>query len=138
MSNKFIKPTVGRVVLYHPALGMEQPFAATVSYVHSDRMVNIGYLDADGVHHSATSVPLMQPGDSASVGYFPHCHWMEYQIDQAAKTEQLQERVDTLTSGETSGPASGAVGDTDQAGDIGADPVAAVESTEEANSTVAE
>lgn len=60
-------PTVGRVVLYRPVLGMEQPFAATVSYVHSDRMINIGYLDADGVQHNATSVALVQPGDDMSV-----------------------------------------------------------------------
>ena len=61
----------------------DQPFAATVAYVHSDRMVNLSYFDHDGLGWSQTSVPLVQEGDEKPVGMY--CEWMPYQLGQAKK-----------------------------------------------------
>lgn len=93
-----IKPTVGRVVLYWPTglIGKEsgsQPYKADVAYVHSDRLINIGYLDHNGVAGSRTSVKLVQPGDEI-VDVDGFCEWMPYQVGQAAKTEELQKKID--------------------------------------------
>ena len=96
-----IKPTVGRVVLYHPpsnaAEGGFSPAptcAAIVAYVHSDRMLNLGVFDANGVVHSRTSVPLIQEGEAVpDVGNY--CEWMPYQKGQAAKTEALEKAIES-------------------------------------------
>jgi len=88
-----IKPTVGRVVLYVPLVshcdevysiveGREH--AAQIAFVHSDRMVNIGVIDANGKHFNKTSVPLVQPEDPTPANT-DYCKWMDYQIGQAAK-----------------------------------------------------
>jgi len=96
-----IKPTVGRVVWYwpnehdHKALGAfayegsDQPFAATVSFVHSDRMVNLSVVDHNGAQYERRSVTLLQDGDTVNskAGY---AEWMPYQKGQAAKTEALE------------------------------------------------
>jgi hypothetical protein len=60
-----------------------QPLAATVAFVHSDRLINIGYLDANGIMNSATSVALAQEGDEWPTG--PFCMWMPFQIGQAKR-----------------------------------------------------
>jgi hypothetical protein len=87
-----IKPSIGRVVLFTPAHSefagyVDQPFAAMVAYVWNDRMINIGYLDKNGVHANATSVPLLQDDDAEPEGGF-YCQWMPYQIGQASMTEK--------------------------------------------------
>lgn len=88
-----IKPTVGRVVLYVPLVSRcdevysiveGREHAAQIAFVYSDRMVNIGVIDANGKHFSKTSVPLVQPGDPTPVNT-DYCKWMDYQIGQAAK-----------------------------------------------------
>jgi hypothetical protein len=92
-----IKPSVGRVVLYYPHGKTDketgsQPYAASVAYVHSDRLINIGYINHNGEHGHETSVALLQPGDpTPDVGRF--CEWMPYQIGQAAKSEELQAKL---------------------------------------------
>ena len=90
-----IKPTVGRVVWFYPGVHLshiarvgDQPFAATVAAVWSDTCVNIGFLDANGHHHNATSVPLIQDDMPRPDSHF--CEWMPYQKGQAAKTEALE------------------------------------------------
>jgi hypothetical protein len=87
-----IKPTTGRVVWYQPneydakMLGnSDQPLAAMVAYVHSDHLVNLMVIDANGVTHSRTSVALVQEGESPVVGA-SFCEWMPYQIGQAKKS----------------------------------------------------
>lgn len=93
-----IKPTVGRVVLFWPQGRADrdaggQPCAATVAYVHSDRMVNLGYVNHNGDAAGATSVKLLQPGDPIpDVDRF--CEWMPYQVGQAQKAEELQRKLD--------------------------------------------
>lgn len=86
-----IKPTVGRVVWYRPGEhdGMpqghdKQPLAAIVTYVHSDRLVNLAIFDANGNRHRKTSVTLLQDGEAQNA---PYAEWMPYQKGQAAKTE---------------------------------------------------
>lgn len=77
-----IKPTVGRVVLYHPAFEPdsgtnEKTFAAIVCYVWSDTLVNLAVFDENGVSFSQTSVPLFQgEGERPAQSY---CEWMAYQ-----------------------------------------------------------
>lgn len=82
----FIRPSIGRAVWFYPHGRMpdgsgQQPLAATVAYVHGDRLVNLGYIDAGGMHHSAGSVPLVQEGEEEPAG--PFCCWMPFQIGQA-------------------------------------------------------
>ena len=83
-----ISPTIGRVVWYWPTAEQTgQPWAALVTYVHSDRMINVGGWDANGNPVRATSIALLQDDDEPKG---PHCQWMPYQKGQAAKTEALE------------------------------------------------
>lgn len=80
-----ITPTIGRVVWYWPqAEETGQPFAMLVTYVHSDRLVNLGGFDPNGAPIARTSVQLLQDVDKPIGG---HCCWMPYQKGQAAKHE---------------------------------------------------
>lgn len=97
-----IAPTIGRVVWFHPSEstgeasfalhGNDQPYAAIVAHVHSDRLVNLTVFDANGVPHSRTSVELVQDGD-AIPGHGYYCEWMPYQKGQAAKTKAAEEGI---------------------------------------------
>lgn len=76
-----IKPTVGRIVWYYPSGNKpetHQPLAAQIAHVWSDTCINIGYLDANGVAHSATSVLLYQE-DEMPMPATNYCCWMPYQ-----------------------------------------------------------
>lgn len=79
-----IKPTVGRSLLYfNPKIGT-RPCTAQIAYVHHDALLNVGYLDYDGSHHSDTHVPLVQDGEPQPKEAY--CTWMPYQ-NQVAKGE---------------------------------------------------
>lgn len=88
-----IKPTVGRVVLFHPSGKPNVTVPAIVCFVHSDKMVNLAAFDENGDKIAGTtSVSLIQDGDTPpSNGYW--CEWMEYQKGQAAKTEELEKKL---------------------------------------------
>lgn len=93
-----IIPTVGRVVWYYSNnvdVLQPQPFAATVAYVHSDRMVNLSVIDANGYQFPVQSVPLVQDGEERPQGMY--CTWMPYQIGQAAKTAEMAAKVESRT-----------------------------------------
>lgn len=81
-----ISPTVGRVVWFWraaPQLLSVQPEAALVTYVHSDRCVNLVCFDHNGTPFPQTSVALVQDGDPVpEAGY---ASWMPYQIGQAKR-----------------------------------------------------
>ena len=82
---RIIPPTVGRVVWFNAMKtgafpGSDGTRAAVVAHVHSDRMVNLCVIDANGATRSETSVPLVQPGDP--VPETAHATWMPYQIGQ--------------------------------------------------------
>ena len=87
-----IQPSVGRVVWFWPTKPspVEQPYAALVTYVHSDRMINVGGFNHNGEVFAMTSVQLLQD-DDIPVG--PCCSWMPYQKGQAAKTEALEQKL---------------------------------------------
>jgi hypothetical protein len=92
-----IEPTVGRVVWYYPEGADrgphpgEQPLSAQIAHVNEDGTVNLGVLDSLGVHFSKQNVVLIQDGDERPDGCF--AEWMPYQKGQAAKTEQLEDKL---------------------------------------------
>lgn len=91
-----IKPTVGRVVWFHPNNVSPtndgiQPLAALVAYVWGDTLVNIAGFDSNGLPFARTSVILVQDDSPVPLtGGAPWCEWMPYQKGQAAKTEALE------------------------------------------------
>jgi len=88
-----IKPTIGRVVWFHPAgsTEQEQPFTALICHVWSDTCVNLAIFDYNGIPSNQTSVFLYQgEGEKPSSQY---AEWMPYQQGQAAKTEQLEKQL---------------------------------------------
>lgn len=103
-----IKPTVGRVVWFHPGQGdvagdkfpqryaetaqfNDQPMVAHVVCVWSDRLVNIIVFDHAGVAHPIRSCTLVQEGDIPPKSRY--VEWMPYQKGQAAKTEELEKKA---------------------------------------------
>jgi hypothetical protein len=94
-----IKLTVGRVVWYYPGEGDapiehgDQPLAALIAYVWSDRMVNLAVFDADGRAHNRMSVILVQDDNDKVSGAEGYATWLPYQKGQAAKTEQLEAQL---------------------------------------------
>lgn len=86
-----IKPTIGRVVWFQPAhmLGApdkDQPYAASIAYVHGDRCINVGGFDANGTPFAACSVCLVQDDDAIpQAGYY--AQWMPYQVGQAKQNQ---------------------------------------------------
>jgi len=102
-----IKPTVGRVVLFHPNSGYPHvaapsngdPVPALIVRIWGDRMVNLGGFDANDAPFGATSVTLCH--DDAEIGHAKsegraYACWMPYQLGQAAKTEALEARIKEL------------------------------------------
>ena len=88
-------PAVGRKVWYRPfgqnrtLLGVfddAQPCDATVTYVWSDRMVNLHVVGPAGAVQQFNSVPLVQPGDDVPViEHGGYAQWMPFQVGQAKK-----------------------------------------------------
>jgi hypothetical protein len=96
-----IKPTIGRVVWYHPAFqpdsgSNENTHAAIICHVWSDTCVNLAFFDANGIAGSQTSVFLFQgEGERPSSCY---AEWMPYQQGQAAKSEALEKQLASSTA----------------------------------------
>ena len=90
-----IEPTVGREGWYQPhrapfgAVLGDQPFKASVCFVHSDRLVNLLVVDHVGHTYAQPNVILVQDGDVKPTEA-PYAEWMPYQKGQAAKAEALQ------------------------------------------------
>ncbi|MED5607793.1 hypothetical protein OSS47_28280 [Pseudomonas citronellolis] len=115
-----IKPTVGRVVWFFPTAAymrsrhlvfsdQSQPLAATIVYVHNDRMVNLVVSDQSGAGFGVSSVELVQEGVPVPAGSF-YCTWMPYQKGQAAKTESLERQVADAAKCLACGESHGATG----------------------------
>lgn len=79
-----MKPTVGRVVLFHPQVGLTR--AALIAYVHSDKLVNLAMFNENGEAGNATSVTLIGQ-DEPKPEFSPYCEWMPYQVGQAKKQD---------------------------------------------------
>lgn len=71
-------PTIGAQLWYRPAdsevgehgLALsDQPLAATVAYVHSDDLVNLMVIEANGCTHARQNVPIVL-GDDEPAGAF--------------------------------------------------------------------
>lgn len=88
-----IVPTVGRVLWYwrEPPKEGTQAEAATVAFVHNERLVNLHVIDHNGVGCSVTSVTLRQPDDAQPGSNY--CEWMPYQMGQAARTEAAEAKA---------------------------------------------
>lgn len=113
-SDTVIVPTVGRIVWFWPSwdyaaqIGMkvieaDQPMAASVAYVWTDRLVNLDVIDHIGKHHGISSVQLMQPGDADPVPGNNWCEWMPYQKGQAAKYEAQERMLRDMGPGQQQG-----------------------------------
>jgi hypothetical protein len=78
-----ISPTIGRVVWVHRQhSGSDQREPALVTYVHSDRKVNVAGFTKDGRTFSELSIQLLQDDDKPEdPGTF--AEWMPYQKQQA-------------------------------------------------------
>lgn len=87
-----IKPTIGRVVLVHRTGMGDQPEAALIAYVYSDRMINVGGFDHQGNPFQATSVRLLQDDDEAPPAG-TYAEWMPFQKGQAQKTDALEQEM---------------------------------------------
>lgn len=90
-----IKPSIGRVVWYHPTANDpgargDQPYAAMVVRVASDRQVNLVVFTDEGIAFPRRFVPLAQDDDPVTQGM---AQWMPFQVGQAAKAD----KTDTLT-----------------------------------------
>jgi hypothetical protein len=85
-----IVPSIGRVVWYYPGgtaqREADQPNAALVAYVHNDRLINVGWLDHNGIPRHATSQLLLQEGDAEPQNpTTPFAAWMPFQVGQQKK-----------------------------------------------------
>lgn len=76
-----IRPTIGRVVWYHPDKPHKQPWTALICAVLSDRIVNLAVFDENGLGKSKQAVFLIQEGEEPPQSSY--CEWMPYQIGQA-------------------------------------------------------
>lgn len=89
-----IVPTVGRVVWVlnrDVAPKSSQPEAALIAYVHSDRSINVGGVNAHGQPFHALSIPLLQDEDEAPTGI--HATWVPLQKAQPTKADETGERT---------------------------------------------
>lgn len=86
-----IKPSIGRVVWFQPGKLAEhtlrdQPYAALVTYVWSDTLVNLAAFDQNGMPFPATSVYLVQD-DATPPATGHYAEWMPFQKGQAEKQD---------------------------------------------------
>lgn len=85
-----IKPTVGRVVWFHPNEEKEgipaDTNAAIITHVWGDEMVNLVVFSPNGESRGETSVWLWQ-GEDATIPRpsARYCEWMPYQVGQARR-----------------------------------------------------
>jgi hypothetical protein len=94
-----IHPTNGRVVLFRKGANdpitrhdPAQALTAMIVHVWDDRRVNLVVFDSNGHSHPRESVRLLQDDDAPPEGR-SYAEWMPYQKGQAAKTEQLEQKL---------------------------------------------
>jgi hypothetical protein len=74
------------------ATNSTQPFAAIVTAVWNDRMINVAVFDSNGRLFPMTSVMLLQDDDQVPEdGVTRYCTWMPYQVERASKAEMDDE-----------------------------------------------
>lgn len=82
-------PTIGRIVHYYPGIADltpngDQPMAAIIASVWSDRLVNLMVIDASGIPVNRTSIRLVQAGDPPPRDGESCCMWPALRAEQAA------------------------------------------------------
>lgn len=99
-----ITPTPGRIVWFFASkaepqefcsAGADIPHAAIVARVWGDHMVNLSVVDANGVHHGRTSVPLVQEGEPLPA-QGSYATWMPYQVGQSKKPSERPADVELV------------------------------------------
>lgn len=90
-----IKPTVGRVMWYWPDQEDRgaDPLCALVAFVHNENLVNLAVFDENAQQFAALRVPIVQDGSPHVIGVSAYAEWMPYQKGQAAKAEQLEQKL---------------------------------------------
>lgn len=94
-----ITPTIGRVIwVFRPgdSVDVKQPEVGFITYIHSDRCINVAGFNANGTPFSLTSLTLVQLEDEKPEWNF--AAWMPYQKGQAAKTEQAEAELAVATA----------------------------------------
>lgn len=103
-----MQPTIGRKVYFNPhdrhaemrRLG-EQPFDATVVFVHENGTVNLLIVDHVGMFHPVQNVTFVQPEQDAPDSAF--AYWMPAQVQIAKQQEfvsdamRMQDEIDRET-----------------------------------------
>lgn len=106
-----IQPTIGRVVLCCPnedrrlshLVAVEgEPLAALVAYAYpvneaGQHFVNLSLSDHIGQHCAVQGILLVQDGQEPPETGKAYCHWMPYQLGQAAKTEAVLSEANKTT-----------------------------------------
>lgn len=91
-----IVPTIGQVVWYWPtkidqktgaAVDYAQPHAATISYVHSNELVNLAIVDATGRAYKKENVQLLSTEVKRGEKELGVAEWPPYQKGQAKALE---------------------------------------------------
>jgi hypothetical protein len=65
----------------------DQPWAAIVTYVHGDHMVNLSVWNNESHPIGKTSVPIVQDGSPHTASDSPYVEWMPFQVGQAKRHE---------------------------------------------------
>lgn len=79
-----MKPTVGRIVHFHPVPTVTH--AAIIAYVESDTCVNLAVFNGDGCAYDMTSVQLVAPG-AAKPEFGAYAEWMPHQVQPASQAK---------------------------------------------------
>lgn len=107
MTSTIIKPTVGRIVWYHPSNVLDSvlarfnterqvdPMAAQIVGVDTDERVNLVVYDALGTQVVRLGVLLVQK-DAPAPAEGGYCYWMPCQTAQAAKQSTADLDVNLL------------------------------------------
>lgn len=96
-----IKPTVGRVVLFHQLdykipCTPTKPLPALIVDVLTDSLVSLVVFDRYGHPHPFPNCRLVQPEEPKPETAF--CGWMPFQISQAPAAQDVLRRLDDLQS----------------------------------------
>lgn len=101
-----ITPTVGRVVWYHDSPGAPELAAIVCAvqeipkgeFIDAHFRLALAVFDSRGMSRPRVNVRLVQDGEEPPTGS-EFAEWMPYQKGQAAKTEQLEAKLQPQSEG---------------------------------------
>lgn len=91
-----IQPTIGRVVHYWDGAGQQEPYAALITFVWNERLINLCAFDANGNPQPRTSIQLVQPEDDIDQ-LDVRAEWMPYQVKKPTGSESGEKAAGTET-----------------------------------------